>query len=82
MLDRNLEIIAVVNMAEVLPEGIESTMNHTWEYNWSFLDDEIYTVFLPNEDNLLKTAVYKCKRSDFLEGNPKYEFLYEPLSAE
>lgn len=82
VLDRNLEIIAVVNMAEVLPEGIESTMNHTWEYNWSFLDDEIYTVFLPNEDNLLKTAVYKCKRSDFLEGNPKYEFLYEPLSAE
>lgn len=78
VLDRNLEIIAVVNLAEAIPEGMDDVLTHTNEYNWSFLEDEIYTVFW-QKDGDRKTAVYKCKRSDFLEGNPKFEFLYKQL---
>ncbi len=70
--------IAAVNIApvidEAVPEGVE--LNY-WLY-WMgvrFLGEEIY-VEIPEEENLERFHVFRCKRSDFLAGEPKFEYVF------
>lgn len=63
----------MVDMIKVLPEGLEDIYTYSNEANWSFLGDEIYAILQKDP----YPVIYKCRRSDFIEGNPKFEFLYE-----
>ncbi len=70
--------IAAVNIApgidEVVPEGVELFY---WVYyrGVRFLGEEIY-VEIPEEENRDRRHVFKCKRSDFLAGEPKFEYVF------
>lgn len=70
--------IAAVNIApgidEAIPEGVELWY---WVYYCGvrFLGDEIY-VEIPEEENRERYHVFKCKRSDFLAGEPEFEYVF------
>ena len=43
-----------------------------------FAGEEVYCrMYSENENNHGKHYIFKCKRSDLLEGNPKFEFVFE-----
>lgn len=70
--------IATVNIApgidDVVPEGVN--LNY-WSYSSGlrFLSEDIY-VEIPEEENFERIHVFKCKRSDFLAGEPKFEYVF------
>ena len=70
--------IAAVNIApgidEAVPEGVELFY---WVYfcGVRFLGEEIY-VEIPEEENRDRRHVFRCKRSDFLAGEPKFEYVF------
>lgn len=84
VLDKNLEEIVELDMEDYLPlAGFEEMTWHTSSYNGGFryLGEDIYWCLVPLDENNMNpemtTYVFHCKRSDFLAGEPKFEFMYK-----
>ena len=70
--------IAAVNLAVAIDEAVPEGVTLEYWFYWKgirFLGEEIY-MELPEKENLDRTYVFRCKRSDLLAGNPKFEFVF------
>lgn len=76
--DNNGKKVTAVNIAPALDEATPGGVNLYW-LNYCvglrFLGEEIYAE-VPEEENYSRIHVFKCKRSDFLAGNPKFEHVF------
>ncbi len=74
--NRKFEEMVAVNLAEVLsPEEVEK-MNWFIPYlhrEMSYLGEEIYFTYHSQQGD---KTIYKCNRSDFLNGTPKFVYAY------
>lgn len=81
VMDRNLEEIAIVNVGPLFPEDLNDGMLYsssvTITKHWSFLEDEIYAALDDREGYATGNMIYKCSRSDLLEGNPEFTLVYK-----
>ncbi len=77
--DRELHEIAQINIYDVVeavrPEGIE------WEQVYSaislrYMGEDIYLEMCP-KGNASEWYVFRCKREDFLNGSPEFEFVFQ-----
>lgn len=76
VMDHNLEEIAMVNVGAVIPEELNDSALYSSRLGfWSFLGDEIYAL-LNDDDISIGKLVYRCSRSDLLEGNPEFTFVF------
>ena len=82
--DKNLGEIAVVDlMAQFPKEGFEEMTWHIDSYTTGlrYLGEDIYWCLVPLDENNMNpemtTYVFHCNRSDFLAGEPKFEFVYK-----
>lgn len=76
VMDHNLEEIALVNVGAVIPEELNDSSLYSSRLGyWSFLGDEIYAL-LDDDDISTGKLVYRCSRSDLLEGNPEFTFVF------
>ena len=76
--DKNGKKIVAVNIAPALDEATPVGVNLHWLKYCSglrFLGEEIYAE-VPEEENSSCIYVFKCKRSDFLAGEPKFEYVF------
>lgn len=78
VMDRNLEEIALFNLGPVFEDFNDRMLYNPTHKYWSFLGDEIYVMLDEKEDTSLNgRLIYKCNRSDFLEGNPEFTLAYK-----
>ncbi len=74
--DRALEEVTVINRAEdAWTITWENAEEELYPYLFSFIGDEAYVTFTPEEFNG-NEYVFQCKRSALLAGEPKFEFAY------
>ncbi|MBE5931208.1 MAG: hypothetical protein E7268_09185 [Lachnospiraceae bacterium] len=70
--------IAAVNIAKGIDEAVPEGVNLFYWVYWMgvrFLGEEIYAE-VPEKENRERFHVFKCKRSDFLAGEPKFEHVF------
>ncbi len=78
VMDRDLKDVAMVNVGPLFPEGLDDSMLYSSRLgNWSFLGEEIYALLYENTKEGQTSMIYKCNRSDLLEGKPEFKFIYK-----
>lgn len=78
VMDHNLKEIALVNVGAIFEDFDDDMLYSERLGYWSFLGDEIYALIDENEEPSGNgRLVYKCNRSDLLEGNPEFTFVYK-----
>ena len=76
-MDRDLKEVVMVNVGPLFPEGLDDSMLYSSRLgNWSFLGEEIYALLYENTEAGQTSMIYKCNRSDLLEGKPEFKFIY------
>lgn len=76
--DRELHEIAQINIYDaveaVRPEDTEWEMKY-YTMSLRYMGEDIYLELCP-KGNTSEWDVFRCKRADFLSGNPKFEFVF------
>ena len=78
VLNREFETVTILDMADVLPmAGFEEEEWYPWDYTTAlyYCGEDIYWELKPQE-NMTENYIFRCNRSDFLAGNPEFEFVY------
>jgi len=83
--NKELEEVTVIEMTEQLPlaefeSGSDRFRAFRTTYNWGFryMGEEIYWCpCVAIDHQTLEIHVFRCKRSDFLAGEPEFEFVYK-----
>lgn len=76
--DGNGDVVKSHDLVEELQCEAEGETVYGEPTKLHFMGTEVYCrMYSENENNHGKHYIFKCKRSDLLEGNPKFEYVFE-----
>jgi len=79
--NKELEEVTVMDMAKNLPAedfvSSEKWIRTAYSCGFRYLGEDIYWCPVSTKNNAREIYVFRCKRSDFLAGEPKFTFVYK-----